>query len=147
MVLRMKKVLKEQRGLTLIELLAVVVILGIIAAIAVPAIGGLIDNSKRDATAANGVQMVNSAKLYLAARNNATYPQDITLKQLYDDAQLETMKDPFNDNKDYTAESKVVVARNGNQYTYTVTLKGENGKTYLDGVELNNINRDAVNIK
>nr|AAB31769.1 lipase, triacylglycerol lipase {N-terminal} {EC 3.1.1.3} [Bacillus thermocatenulatus, DSM 730, Peptide Partial, 45 aa] [Geobacillus thermocatenulatus] len=38
---------------TLIELLAVIVILGIIAAIAIPAIGAIMDNSKKDAHIAN----------------------------------------------------------------------------------------------
>lgn len=42
----MKKWLKNSKGLTLVELLAVVVILGIVAAIAVPAIGKTISNSK-----------------------------------------------------------------------------------------------------
>ncbi len=41
-----KKLLKNEKGLTLVELLAVVVILAIIAAIAVPAIGNIINKSK-----------------------------------------------------------------------------------------------------
>ena len=36
----LQKRLKNEKGLTLVELLAVIVILGIIAAIAVPSIGG-----------------------------------------------------------------------------------------------------------
>jgi type IV pilus assembly protein PilA len=43
------KLLKNQAGLTLVELLAVIVILGVIAAIAVPAIGGVIASSKVNA--------------------------------------------------------------------------------------------------
>jgi type IV pilus assembly protein PilA len=63
----LKNKLKEQKGLTLIELLAVIVILGIIAAIAVPSVLGIIENTKEDAHVANAQQMIGSAKMAIAS--------------------------------------------------------------------------------
>lgn len=63
---KLKKKLKDQRGLTLIELLAVIVILGIIAAIAIPTINNIIVNSKEDAIRADAKLILNAAKLYQA---------------------------------------------------------------------------------
>jgi prepilin-type N-terminal cleavage/methylation domain-containing protein len=48
---------KRKKGFTLVELLAVIVILGIILAIAVPSITGLIANQRRNAFEAN-VKMI-----------------------------------------------------------------------------------------
>ncbi|CAM3941132.1 type II secretion system protein [Mesobacillus thioparans] len=59
-----KKKMKDQRGLTLVELLAVIVILGIIAAIAVPSIGNVIEKSKADAIKAEALQILDGARLY-----------------------------------------------------------------------------------
>jgi type IV pilus assembly protein PilA len=67
MLKTLKKRLKNQRGLTLVELLAVIVILGIISAIAVPSIGNIIQKSKVDAVRADAVIVLNAGKLYLAA--------------------------------------------------------------------------------
>lgn len=69
MILNMKKRLKNQKGLTLIELLAVIVILGIIAAIAVPSIGGIIDKSEKDAQVAEAIQIISAAKLSHASNS------------------------------------------------------------------------------
>ncbi|WP_226535981.1 type II secretion system protein [Fictibacillus halophilus] len=58
-----KKHLKNEKGLTLIELLVVIVILGIIAAIAVVSIGGIIGDTEEKATVTEAVQIINAAKL------------------------------------------------------------------------------------
>ncbi|MFS0822530.1 pilin [Bacillus sp. 1P02SD] len=68
----LKKYLKNQKGLTLIELLAVIVILGIIAAIAVPSIGKLIDNTKDKAKVAEAIQIIDAARLAHATNSNQT---------------------------------------------------------------------------
>lgn len=100
----MKKRLKNQKGLTLIELLAVIVILGIIAAIAVPSIGGIINKTKEDAKVAEAVQIINAAKLYVTTNPKATsLDQDDLTKY------LDNVEDPA-----YT----VTVTNNAGEYSY-----------------------------
>lgn len=55
--------IKQEKGFTLVELLAVIAILGIIVAIAVPSIGKVVDNSKEDAHEANVQLFENAARL------------------------------------------------------------------------------------
>jgi type IV pilus assembly protein PilA len=105
MLQKLKKRIKNQRGMTLVELLAVIVILGIISAIAVPSIGGLIDNTKKDAHVANAQQMVNAAKLAITTDTNLqTGTKYLTLGYLQEQNYLETVKDP--DDKGYNPGSK-----------------------------------------
>lgn len=60
----MKKRIKNEKGLTLIEVLAVVVILAIVAMIAIPAIGGIIDNNRVKAIKVDAVNVISAANIY-----------------------------------------------------------------------------------
>lgn len=63
-----KKFNKDEKGLTLIELLAVIVILGIIAAIAIPSVNSIIKNTEAKAQKANAEHFISTAKLAIADR-------------------------------------------------------------------------------
>ncbi|MGG4166865.1 prepilin-type N-terminal cleavage/methylation domain-containing protein [Rossellomorea vietnamensis] len=84
MLKKMRKMLKNERGLTLVELLAVIVILGIIAAIAVPSIGNIIEKSRADAVKAEGIQVLNAAKLYVSSEKIPDGTTSIGADQLKD---------------------------------------------------------------
>lgn len=60
---KFKKLMKNQKGMTLIELLAVIVIIAIIAVIAIPAIGNIINNSHDKAVLADASNIIAGAKL------------------------------------------------------------------------------------
>ncbi|MGE7908894.1 prepilin-type N-terminal cleavage/methylation domain-containing protein [Lysinibacillus xylanilyticus] len=97
-----KKLLKNQKGLTLIELLAVIVILAIVAAIAIPAIGNIIDNSKFNGVKADAVNVINAANLYYTDNPNDNGP--VTVKTLIDEKYLDTAGKIPKDNSSVTKE-------------------------------------------
>ncbi|WP_096224781.1 type II secretion system protein [Geobacillus sp. FJAT-46040] len=126
-----KRVLKNERGLTLIELLAVIVILGIVAAIAIPSIGGIINKSKNDAKIAEGIQIINAAKMYMTA-NSFTPDSANSSIQTLDETDLNDYLDSVDD-----SQYKVEV-RQGNSGKYTYYLKEH------DSVGLVDTNNDGL---
>lgn len=59
----MRPFLKNERGLTLIELLAAIIILSILLLIATPMVGKIIENSRKDAYLADAEMFVYAAKI------------------------------------------------------------------------------------
>ncbi|MED0662702.1 prepilin-type cleavage/methylation domain-containing protein [Geobacillus thermodenitrificans] len=140
----LKRIIKNEHGLTLIELLAVVVILGIISAIAVPSIGGLIDNSKKDAHVANAQQMINAAKIAVTADKSlipdGSKPVKIELKKLESNGYLEKVKDPDGGTYNKT-DSYVMISNDNNKLSYSVKLINDKRGVQNDNGEAVNENK------
>src|SRR5690606_3917664 len=69
----LQKKLKDQKGMTLIELLAVIVIIAIIAAIAIPAISNIIENSRVGATKSDAQNILSAAQIANADLNQTLF--------------------------------------------------------------------------
>ena len=90
-----KKLVKNEKGLTLVELLAVIVILAIIAAIAVPAIGNIIENSRYNAVKSDALNVITAGTLYYTDNPNgeadgeADTKEQVTVEKLIETGYLE----------------------------------------------------------
>lgn len=122
MVISIKQYICNQKGLTLIELLAIIVILGIIAAIAVPAVGNIIDNSRKDAHIANALSLISAAKLYQASEQNPQNPMFYVATGGVLNDYVESLTDPWKNEK-YTGQPKVEIGVDG---VYRVSVHNDN---------------------
>ena len=94
--MRAKRLSLSEQGLTLIELLTVIVILGIIAAIAVPAVGGLIEKARTQSFVSNSYVVKDAATYYLKDQvaNDQDVGDQITYQLLVEEGFLDEIKDP-----------------------------------------------------
>lgn len=126
---KIKKMIKNERGMTLIELLAVIVIIAIIAAIAIPAIGNIINNQKDKAILADASTILAGAKLAMA---DGACGADNSCSNVELEGFVDELKYPL------VAADKVDKTTNGYSITYTALEKINNNK-YKDGVATGNV--------
>ncbi|RLL47865.1 prepilin-type N-terminal cleavage/methylation domain-containing protein [Oceanobacillus piezotolerans] len=107
---------KDERGLTLVELLAVIVILAIVGAIAFVAVGNVIENSKKDAHVANAQQLISAAKLYEASNGEIPVGGIST-----DDVSFDTVGELTNPWKADDSTYKGTVKKEDGVYYVTIT--------------------------
>ncbi len=135
----------NQKGFTLVELMVVIAILGILAAIAVPRLSGFQDTAKSQANKQSANQIKSAVAMGIAsgeiklAANNATY----TFRVLGDSSTgVITVNDftaanfsSVNGVSPATAENMATVLT---KYVSELKLKTVNGATQAIGVQINN---------
>ncbi|KEF39449.1 prepilin-type N-terminal cleavage/methylation domain-containing protein [Schinkia azotoformans MEV2011] len=147
--MKITKLIRNPNGLTLLELLAVVVILGIISAIAVPTFSKIIENTKKDTHISNAIQIAEAAKMLVNTNTKSSDPESfldipITLETLISEGHIYPVKDPSINGAYYDQENTTVeISKISSGYQYIVKLVG-------NGLAIENAytpNKDAYTLK
>ena len=112
--------MKKRTGFTLAELLAVIVILGIITSITVPIVTDQIDKYKTKVCVTQYDNILNAARSYGADHlTELGKSKTITLKTLNDDGYIDAsnMKDPITKNT-ISQDLKIIIEKVGKKYKY-----------------------------
>lgn len=116
--------MKNSKGFTLVELLAMLVVLGILIGISVPNITGILNQQKETAFVDEAEQLVSTAQMMISTKKEIERPKDgncIILSMDYLDKAKEIKKSSFGG--DYIREdSYVLVRRLGTKIEYSVRL-------------------------
>jgi prepilin-type N-terminal cleavage/methylation domain-containing protein len=133
--------LRCNRGMTLVELLAVIVIFAIVSSIAVVAVLQLIEKSKERAFVSDAYALYEAARMYVGAEKVEFLPTRssaaLTYRQLVEEGMLHPLQDPFTGNvlPAETNPSYVLITKGEDgSLHYSICLKGETKQlcTYSD---------------
>lgn len=137
----------SKKGFTLVELLAMLVVLGVLMAVTVPNITGILSQSKNNILKDDVTKMVDTAKMKMATDESVKKPKKgycivFTLNNLNinDDFKSGPNGEPYD-----KYNSFVVVRRIDNNYKYYVTLleKADDGYYGVEAVEYSDFEKDG----
>ena len=86
---KIKQMMKKEDGFTLVELLAVIVILGLIVALAIPAIGNVINRAEDGTETAETALIIDAARLYEVEKGQLSNDRGVAVQTLMDEGFLE----------------------------------------------------------
>ena len=137
----------KKNGFTLVELLAMLVVLGILMGVAIPNISGIIKNNKLNIIKTDAIKMIDTAKVKMSTdkeiKEKPTTNKCIVMALNYLNDSEDINTGP-NGGKYMQFDSFVVITREGNEYKYYVRLIEKTGNEYYG---INIVDRTALSAK
>ena len=108
--------MKNNKGFTLVETIAVIIILGVVLSIAVPSITNVVKSTNKNRMISDAETFISEVKEYVESDTIGNTPKDNKYKLVNIKSKLS--KSPYGGN--YNMESSVVIINN-NSYTVCLT--------------------------
>ncbi len=138
----MGEIMKKESGFTLVEILATITILGVIAVVAVPNILGVVKRNKDKTYIEDAKKLVSLVEYQFRSGTNKTVPQIVCIKDLETD-EFETAPNggSYDENN-----SCVKITISNNEYKYMVTIKEkyESRTRGIEAVDSDDLYKDDV---
>lgn len=128
----------NKKGFTLIELIAMLVVLGVLMAVTVPNITGILNKSKENILKEDINKMVDNAKVIISTNKDIGNPREdrcVIFHLNYLDTGDDFKTGPHNGTYEKD-DSYIIIKRKNNKYIYYVTLLEKKDNKYYGVVNL-----------